>query len=69
VLICEGSPEEWPGRDDQAWHLIDQRIDYVLAWPGTPAHPVVVSQAFLAGDPQYARCPSDHYAAVANFRL
>lgn len=53
----------------EAGPLIDQRIDYVLARPGTPAHPVVVSQAFLAGDPQEGQYPSDHYAVVADFRM
>lgn len=53
----------------EAGPLIDQRIDYVLARPGTPAHPVVVTMAFLAGDPQQGRYPSDHYAVVADFRL
>jgi endonuclease/exonuclease/phosphatase family metal-dependent hydrolase len=52
-----------------AWWLIDQRIDYVLARPGTPAHPVVVEQAFLAGDPHDGLHPSDHFAVVADFRL
>jgi endonuclease/exonuclease/phosphatase family metal-dependent hydrolase len=53
----------------EAGFLIDQRIDYVLARPGTPAHPVVVTMAFLAGDPQEGRYPSDHYAVVADVRL
>jgi endonuclease/exonuclease/phosphatase family metal-dependent hydrolase len=53
----------------EAGPLIDQRIDYVLARPGTPAHPVVVRQAFLAGDQQQGRYPSDHYAVVADFRV
>jgi hypothetical protein len=35
----------------EAGPLIDQRIDYVLARPGTPAHSVVVEQAFVAADP------------------
>jgi endonuclease/exonuclease/phosphatase family metal-dependent hydrolase len=50
-----------------AWQ-IDQRIDYVLARPGRPQHPVVVEQAFVAGDPQDGLHPSDHYAVVADFR-
>jgi hypothetical protein len=29
----------------------------------------VVSRAFLAGDPQEGRYPSDHYAVVADVRL
>jgi endonuclease/exonuclease/phosphatase family metal-dependent hydrolase len=52
-----------------AWWLIDQRIDYVLARPGRPAHPVVVEQAFLAGEPRDGRYPSDHYAVVADFQV
>jgi endonuclease/exonuclease/phosphatase family metal-dependent hydrolase len=53
-----------------ATHLIDQRIDYVLARPGTPARPVVVERAFLAGEqPQDGLHPSDHYAVVADFQL
>ena len=51
----------------EAGPLIDQRIDYVLARPGTPA-PIVVTMAFLAWDPQQGRYPSDHYV-VADFRL
>jgi endonuclease/exonuclease/phosphatase family metal-dependent hydrolase len=53
----------------EAGPLIDQRIDYVLARPGAPAHPLVVSQAFLAGGPQDGRYPSDHYAVVADVRM
>jgi endonuclease/exonuclease/phosphatase family metal-dependent hydrolase len=52
-----------------AWWLLDQRIDYVLARPGTPAHRVVVERAFLAGEPRDGRHPSDHYAVVADLRL
>lgn len=52
-----------------ASHLIDQRIDYVLARPGTPERPVVVERAFVAGGPQDGLHPSDHYAVVADFRL
>jgi endonuclease/exonuclease/phosphatase family metal-dependent hydrolase len=52
-----------------AWWLIDRRIDYVLARPGTPAHPVAVEQAFVLDDPQGGLHPSDHYAVVADFRL
>jgi endonuclease/exonuclease/phosphatase family metal-dependent hydrolase len=36
---------------------------------GTPPHPVVVSQAFLAGDPREGRYPSDHDAVVADVRV
>jgi endonuclease/exonuclease/phosphatase family metal-dependent hydrolase len=52
-----------------AWWLLDQRIDYVLARPGTPADPVVVERAFLAGEPRDGRYPSDHFAVVADLRL
>jgi endonuclease/exonuclease/phosphatase family metal-dependent hydrolase len=52
-----------------AWWLLDQRIDYVLARAGTPARPVVVERAFVAGDPGDGRAPSDHDAVVADFRL
>jgi endonuclease/exonuclease/phosphatase family metal-dependent hydrolase len=52
-----------------AWWLLDQRIDYVLARPGTPAHPVAVERAFLAGGPRDGRHPSDHFAVVADLRL
>jgi endonuclease/exonuclease/phosphatase family metal-dependent hydrolase len=52
-----------------AWWLLDQRIDYVLARPGTPARPVVVERAFLAGEPRDRRYPSDHFAVVADLRL
>jgi endonuclease/exonuclease/phosphatase family metal-dependent hydrolase len=51
-----------------AWQ-IDQRIDYVLARPGTPGHPVAVERAFVAGDARDGLHPSDHYAVVADFRL
>lgn len=53
----------------EARHLIDQRIDYILARPGTPAHPVVVEQAFVASDAQGGLHPSDHFAVVADFSL
>jgi endonuclease/exonuclease/phosphatase family metal-dependent hydrolase len=49
--------------------LSDQRIDYVLARPGRVDQPVVVEQAFLAGEPHDGRCPSDHYAVVADLHL
>lgn len=52
-----------------ATHLIDQRIDYILARPGTPGRPVAVQRAFLAGEPQDGVYPSDHYAVVADFHL
>jgi endonuclease/exonuclease/phosphatase family metal-dependent hydrolase len=52
-----------------AWWLLDQRIDYVLARAGTPARPVVVERAFVAGDRRDGHTPSDHDAVVADFRL
>lgn len=52
----------------EAWQ-IDQRIDYVMARPGTPQHPVVVEGAFVAGDPVDGLHPSDHYAVVADLSV
>jgi endonuclease/exonuclease/phosphatase family metal-dependent hydrolase len=52
-----------------AWWLLDQRIDYVLARAGTPARPVVVERASVAGEPRAGLHPSDHDAVVADFRL
>jgi endonuclease/exonuclease/phosphatase family metal-dependent hydrolase len=52
-----------------AWWLMDQRIDYVLARPGTPAHPVVVERAFVAGEPRDGLYPSDHDAVVADLEV
>jgi endonuclease/exonuclease/phosphatase family metal-dependent hydrolase len=44
-------------------HLIDRRIDHVLARPGTPGAAVAVHHAFLAGTwPVDGIYPSDHYA-------
>jgi endonuclease/exonuclease/phosphatase family metal-dependent hydrolase len=44
-------------------HLIDRRIDHVLARPGRPGLPVTVHGAFLAGDRPFEGVhPSDHYA-------
>jgi endonuclease/exonuclease/phosphatase family metal-dependent hydrolase len=51
-----------------AWWLMDQRIDYVLARPGTPANLVVVQRAFVRAEPQDGLHPSDHYAVVADLR-
>jgi len=49
----------------EATRLIDQRIDWVFARPGT--RPVVVERAFLAGDePVDGLFPSDHFAVVAD---
>jgi endonuclease/exonuclease/phosphatase family metal-dependent hydrolase len=51
-----------------AWQ-IDERIDYILARPGTAGRPVMVERAFLAGDNPDGLHPSDHYGVVADFRL
>jgi endonuclease/exonuclease/phosphatase family metal-dependent hydrolase len=51
-----------------AWWLMDRRIDYLMARPGTPAHPVVVERAFVRAGPQDGLDPSDHYAVVADLR-
>jgi endonuclease/exonuclease/phosphatase family metal-dependent hydrolase len=51
----------------EATRLIDQRIDWVFARPGT--RPLVVERAFLAGDePVDGLFPSDHFAVVADLR-
>jgi endonuclease/exonuclease/phosphatase family metal-dependent hydrolase len=48
-----------------ATRLIDQRIDHVLARPGS--RPVSVTRAFLAGDePADGGYPSDHFAVVVD---
>ncbi len=47
----------------EAVHLIDRRIDHVLARPGTAGARVTVHRAFLAGTwPVDGIYPSDHYA-------
>jgi endonuclease/exonuclease/phosphatase family metal-dependent hydrolase len=44
-------------------HLLDRRIDHVLARPGRPGHHLPVHGAFLAGDRPFGGVyPSDHYA-------
>lgn len=44
-------------------HLLDRRIDYVLARPGRVGQHVPVRGAFLAGDRPFGGVyPSDHYA-------
>ncbi|MFI5894357.1 endonuclease/exonuclease/phosphatase family protein [Actinoplanes sp. NPDC051513] len=49
----------------EAAHLIDRRIDHILARPA-----VRVSRAFLAGDrPVAGRYPSDHYAVGVDLDL
>jgi endonuclease/exonuclease/phosphatase family metal-dependent hydrolase len=50
----------------QARRQIDQRIDYVLARPGTPGRAVVVERAFAVDAPVDGLPPSDHYAVVAD---
>jgi endonuclease/exonuclease/phosphatase family metal-dependent hydrolase len=53
-----------PHVPDDDWHT-DTRIDYVFARPGSPARPVNVESAALAGRPVAGRqVPSDHYAVV-----
>ena len=51
----------------EAWQL-DHRIDYVMARPGRPEHPVAVDRVFLAGAPLAGVWPSDHYAVVADLQ-
>jgi endonuclease/exonuclease/phosphatase family metal-dependent hydrolase len=49
----------------EAKHLIDRRIDHILARPGRADRPIVVTGAFLAGNhPVDGHYPSDHYAVV-----
>ena len=44
-------------------HLLDRRIDHVLARPGRPGQPLPVRGAFVAGDRPFGGVyPSDHYA-------
>jgi endonuclease/exonuclease/phosphatase family metal-dependent hydrolase len=48
-------------------HLIDRRIDHVLARPGRPGAAVDAVRAALAGDrPEY---PSDHFAVVVDLNF
>jgi endonuclease/exonuclease/phosphatase family metal-dependent hydrolase len=56
-----------PSAEHDSW-LIDRRIDYVLARPGSPGHTVAVEGAFLAGHPVAGVYPSDHYAVVSDLR-
>ncbi|MFC7548073.1 endonuclease/exonuclease/phosphatase family protein [Plantactinospora sp. GCM10030261] len=59
-----------PSAPVEARHLIDRRIDYVLARPGRPGTRVPVRQAFVAGDGLVDGVhPSDHYAVVADLDL
>lgn len=47
----------------EATHLIDRRIDHILARPGRGGQRVTVTGAFIAGDrPVTGYYPSDHYA-------
>ena len=51
-------------------HLIDRRIDHVLARPGRPGARVASERAFLAGDrPVGGVYPSDHYAVAVDLRV
>jgi len=50
-----------------AAHLIDRRIDHVLARRGDPARPVRATGAFLIGDrPDDGLHPSDHWALAVD---
>ncbi|MFI5892580.1 endonuclease/exonuclease/phosphatase family protein [Actinoplanes sp. NPDC051513] len=52
-----------PYAPSDAPHLLDRRIDHVLARPGRPGQQVPVHGAFVAGDrPFEGVYPSDHYA-------
>jgi endonuclease/exonuclease/phosphatase family metal-dependent hydrolase len=62
VTLSSGNP--FAPREAQ--RQIDQRIDYVLARPGTTGRPLAVERAFVAGDPVDGLHPSDHYAVVAD---
>lgn len=53
----------------EARHLIDQRIDYVLARPGSAERGVSVRRAFLADRPVDRLYPSDHYAVVVDLEV
>ena len=51
-------------------HLIDRRIDQILARPGRPGGAVRATRAVLAGDhPIDGRYPSDHFAPVVDLDL
>jgi endonuclease/exonuclease/phosphatase family metal-dependent hydrolase len=52
-----------------AWRQIDQRIDYVLARPGTAGRALAVKRAFCADAAVDGLHPSDHYAVVADLLL
>lgn len=53
----------------EASRQIDQRIDYVLARPGTAGQALSVEQAFVADAPVDGLPPSDHYAVIADLAL
>jgi endonuclease/exonuclease/phosphatase family metal-dependent hydrolase len=53
----------------EARRQIDQRIDYVLARPGTAEQALSVEQAFIADAPVDGLPPSDHYAVIADLAL
>jgi len=50
----------------EASRQIDQRIDYVLARPGTAGQALSVERAFVADAPVDGLPPSDHYAVIAD---
>lgn len=60
---------EHPFAPLEATKQLDQRIDYVLARPGTPRATVEVRRAFSIGDPVDGLHPSDHDAVVADLEL
>jgi endonuclease/exonuclease/phosphatase family metal-dependent hydrolase len=70
-----GDPEartlrsEHPFAPLAATKQIDQRIDYVLARPGTPVATVKVQRAFSVPDPVDGLHPSDHDAVVADLEV
>jgi hypothetical protein len=50
----------------EASRQIDQRIDYVLARPGTAGQALSVERAFVADAPVDGLPPPDHYAVIAD---
>jgi endonuclease/exonuclease/phosphatase family metal-dependent hydrolase len=65
VTLSSGNPFAPAGATKQ----IDQRIDYVLARPGTAGRPVTVRRAFVADATVDGLPPSDHYAVVADLAV
>ena len=55
-----------PFAPTEARRQIDQRIDYVLARPGTTGQALSVQRAFVADAPVAGLPPSDHYAVIAD---